>query len=59
MNTRKEYWHTFCNEKRKQCKEKDGVRNEYKKFAKVNEQILDESSVFTRTPPKYSTKRSK
>ena len=25
--------------KRKQCKEKDGVRNEHKKFAKVNEQI--------------------
>ncbi len=27
--------------KRKQCKEKDGVRNEHKKFAKVNEQIQD------------------
>lgn len=41
MNTEEECWHTFCNEKRKQCKEKDGVRNEYKKFAKVNEQIPD------------------
>ncbi|CJV80528.1 Uncharacterised protein [Streptococcus pneumoniae] len=32
MNTEEECWHTFCNEKRKQCKEKDGVRNEYKKI---------------------------
>ncbi|SCB82953.1 Uncharacterized protein BTT61001_00308 [Bacillus thuringiensis] len=32
MNAGKERWHTFCNEKRKQCKEKDGVRNEHKKI---------------------------
>lgn len=31
INARKESWHTFCNKKRKQCKEKDGVRNEQQK----------------------------
>ena len=45
--------------KRKQCKEKDGVCNEHKKFAKVNEQIPGPKATSLLERTKYSTKRSK